>query len=213
MNKKYIIGIVSASFAVWYLSELIADTKIREKENQIRIEKEVEKLTVENSSYTEKDPTVPVPFYVVPDSKEEVVPVQVEEPIIPTVTYLPAVNYYDYVNEEVYSNFVAARNRFSYLYQNGEVSSQMSNNGNVLSYDEASTIDYSMRVMYQLLNEYISYYESNQLDACYEKGKEILNYKGIDKQFLFDVLISKKLPEGYQILIDMIFMIRKEILF
>ena len=143
------------------------------------------------TSDQEEKTTYPVPVYVVPEES----PIQlVNLENTPKYEASMPVDFTNFVNSEVYNHLNNACIYFNNLYLNGEVSSQLRNRGITLSQAEAEYIDSSMHITYGLIYNYVTSYENNDLNNCYKVGKEIINNKGVDKSFLYDVLVSRRLP-------------------
>lgn len=126
----------------------------------------------------------PVPIYYTPTSE------------------IHSVDSMDYVNEEVYDHLVNAKNNFNRLYYNGEVSSQMRNMGTSLNQGEAEYIDSSMRKIYELIYGYVDSYHRGDYQDCYQKAQNLFEMNVMEKDFLFDILVSPKLPQEFRSGID-----------
>ena len=112
------------------------------------------------------------------------------------------VDMYDFVNDEVYQHLLEAKTNFNRLYVNGEVSSQMRNRGTVLSQSEASDIDSRMLRLYRLIYDYVLYYQQGDVESCYRTAKVLFEVNILPKEYLYNVLVSRKLPPECQSGID-----------
>ena len=109
-----------------------------------------------------------------------------------------------YVNENVYHTFANARENYSNFYSNGEASSQMQNLGIQMTQYDVDYVNNNMHIVYDLLNRYVSSYENGNYDDCITVGSQLLdmgeNY--LDKNTLYQILVSNQLPVEYQGTID-----------
>ncbi len=134
------------------------------------------------------------------ESSQVAVPVYMQSDasyVMPNSSTADEINYtevYNLVNSEVYGYLLQARNNFSKLYAGGEVSSQMENNGTVLSPIEAEVIDVNMLEIYRLIYDYINYYNQGDVQSCYQTAQLLFRNNMLSKEYLYSILVSRKLP-------------------
>ena len=111
---------------------------------------------------------------------------------------------YSYVNEEVYRNLCTARDQFNTMYSSGEVSSQMINHGTNVNGEDANYINSCMKNLYNLIQSYISAYESGNSEQCYQVAQTLYSVgcNDLNKGYLYRVIVQSKLPDGYKSAIE-----------
>ena len=109
-----------------------------------------------------------------------------------------------YANEDLYKTFVKARDNFSNFYANGEASSQMKNLDIQMSQYDADYVDKNLHIIYDLLNRYTAAYEAGKFNDCITIGSQLydMGYNYLDKNTLYQILVSNQLPSEYQGTID-----------
>ena len=107
--------------------------------------------------------------------------------------------YYEFVNPDVYENLRFAYDSFEKFRESGAASKQMKSNGSKLSSTDAEYIDDHMELCYKLINQYVAAYESNDVEKCYEIGKELYDlYYSFGPDVLYKIKIMQNLPKDFQ---------------
>ena len=109
-------------------------------------------------------------------------------------------DYHEYVNSNVYSILLNAKDKYESLLNNGDsVSEKLINNGVNLNVNNSGFIDHGVKGIYQLICDYVSAYEINDYNTCYNAGKQLCDFTySLSKSFLYDILINDKLESEYQ---------------
>ena len=148
----------------------------------------------------------PVPLPTVVDTTEVV---STPTPYVPTEQEIQAQAKYQqdllvYANEDLYNTLVKARDSYSKFYGNGEASSQMRNLEIQMSQYDADFVDSNLHTMYDLINRYVSSYEAGKYDDCINIGSKLydMGNRYLDKNTLYQILVSNQLPEEYQGTVD-----------
>ena len=132
--------------------------------------------------------TYSMPIYVVQ---------QIEEESITIYNDYNSIDY-NYVNDVVYRSLLQAQNHFTQLYSGGEVSFQMRNHGAILIPNDAPVIDSNMRNLYSLISQYVDSYQKRDFIRCDQIGKELSNHNTLSREYLYSLLIARKLPREFQ---------------
>ena len=107
--------------------------------------------------------------------------------------------YYEFVNPDVYENLKVAYNGFEEFRKSGAASKQMKSNGCKMSSTDAEYIDDHMELCYKLIKQYIAAYEGNDVDKCYEIGKELYNlYYSFGPEVFYRIKVMQNLPKDFQ---------------
>ncbi len=129
---------------------------------------------------------------------DEYVPIVEETTYDDEDMYYNQEDYFDIVNESVYEKLKAAKKNFDKLYENGEVSSQLSDHN--LDESEYNYIDDGMRHVYNDICSYIDNYEMGYYDECYKEGSCLSDdyITVMSPQYLYSFLVVPELGEEYQ---------------
>ena len=106
-----------------------------------------------------------------------------------------------FVNEDIYKNMKKAKTKFDKMFENGIVTNQMKNRGININEEEANYINAYLYNTYGVIAQYVESYEEKDVNACYELGTILYDsyHNGAcSKDYLYDVLVRRNLPEGYQ---------------
>lgn len=105
----------------------------------------------------------------------------------------------NFVNNVIYDNCVNAKKAFETVLSNGSVSTQMKNNGTNLGDGDTYFVDQCMSYMYGLVCNYVSCYNNGNVQGCMEAAKAMCDFdiNGLNKSYLFDVMVASKLPREF----------------
>ena len=105
-----------------------------------------------------------------------------------------------YVNNNVYSTLLTAKDKYESLLNNGDsVSEKLINNGVRLNVNNSGFIDHGIKGIYQLICDYVSAYEINDYNTCYSASKQLSDFTyTLSKSFMYGILINDKLEKDYQ---------------
>ena len=105
-----------------------------------------------------------------------------------------------YVNNNVYSTLLTAKDKYESLLNNGDsVSEKLINNGVRLNVNNSGFIDHGIKGIYQLICDYVSAYEINDYNTCYNAAKQLSDFTyTLSKSFMYGILINDKLEKDYQ---------------
>lgn len=113
--------------------------------------------------------------------------------------YESDVNYYEYVNSDVYDHLEDAYKNFEEFRKNGSASNQMKNNGCQLNSSEADFVDEQMELCYKLIKQYVKAYEDKDYNKCYETGKKIYDlYTIFGPDTFYKLKVMRNLPKAFQ---------------
>ena len=103
------------------------------------------------------------------------------------------------VNENVFTNLLIAKTNIEKLLEKGKVSSQMEMMGTKLHDKDKDYIDYNIYGLYHAVCKYIDCYEDKDYEECFYAGQFLkANHEyGLNKEYLFEVMIRNQLPEAY----------------
>lgn len=106
----------------------------------------------------------------------------------------------EYVNENVYSILLSARNKYeSLLNGTDSVSEKLINTGVKLNANDSGHIDSSIKNIYDLICGYVSSYEKKDYDACYNYAFQLNEYSyDITNKYLYDLLVKNNIESKYQ---------------